>query len=49
MVPKNDMDEAGFGACSNTYDCEAACPKQIQVDFIQELNRDVRRGLLAGR
>ncbi len=43
------MDEAGFGACSNTYDCEAACPKQIQVDFIQELNRDVRRGLFAGR
>ena len=43
------MDEAGFGGCSNTYDCEAACPKQIKVDFIQELNRDARRGLLAGR
>ena len=43
------MDAEGFGACSNTYACEAACPKQISVSFIQELNRDVRRGIFAGR
>ena len=43
------MDREGFGACSNTYDCEAACPKEIPVTFIQELHRDVRRGLFAGR
>ena len=43
------MDAEGFGACSNTYDCEAACPKQISVSFIQELHRDFRKGLLAGR
>jgi succinate dehydrogenase / fumarate reductase iron-sulfur subunit len=43
------MDAEGFGACSNTYDCEAACPKEISVDFIAELNRDVRRATLAGR
>ncbi|MDR2463542.1 MAG: 4Fe-4S dicluster domain-containing protein, partial [Verrucomicrobiales bacterium] len=34
------MDAAGFGACSNTYACEAACPKGITVDFIAKLNRD---------
>lgn len=34
------MDEAGFGNCSNYYECEAACPKSISVDFIGKLNRD---------
>jgi len=34
------MDEAGFGNCSNYYECEAACPKSISVDFIAKLNRD---------
>ncbi len=43
------MDAEGFGACSNTYDCEAACPKEISVTFITELNRDITRGLLSGR
>jgi succinate dehydrogenase / fumarate reductase iron-sulfur subunit len=43
------MDREGFGACSNTYDCEAACPKEISVAFIAEMNRDYRRALLAGR
>jgi succinate dehydrogenase / fumarate reductase iron-sulfur subunit len=43
------MDAEGFGACSNTYDCEAACPKEIKVSFIQEMNRDYRRALFSGR
>ena len=43
------MDEEGFGSCTNTYDCEAACPKEISVDFIGELNRDFRQALLSGR
>ena len=34
------MDEEGFGACTNTYSCEAACPKEISRDFISKLNRD---------
>jgi len=33
------MDAAGFGNCSNHYECEAACPKQISRDTIAELNR----------
>ena len=43
------MDAEAFGACTNTYDCEGACPKEISVDFISELNRTFRKGLLAGR
>jgi succinate dehydrogenase / fumarate reductase iron-sulfur subunit len=33
------MDEAGFGNCTNYYECEAACPKEIGVKFIAEMNR----------
>ena len=42
------MDNEGFGACSNTYECEAVCPKEISVNFIAEMNRDYRRALLSG-
>lgn len=38
------MDEAGFGACSNTGACEAACPKEITLDNIAQLNRELMRG-----
>jgi succinate dehydrogenase / fumarate reductase iron-sulfur subunit len=34
------MDELGFGACSNTYACEAECPKGISVKNIARLNRE---------
>ena len=34
------MDEEGFGACSNTYACEAECPKEISVEHIARLNRE---------
>ncbi len=34
------MDEQGFGACTNHYECEAACPKGISVEFIARMNRD---------
>ena len=43
------MDREGFGACTNTYDCEAACPKEISVDFIGALNRDYRKALSSTR
>jgi len=42
------MDEEGFGSCSNTYDCEAACPKRISVKFIGEMNSDYRRASWMG-
>ena len=34
------MDAEGFGYCSNTYACEAECPKQISVSNIARLNRE---------
>ena len=34
------MDREGFGACTNHYECAAACPKEIPVRFISDLNRD---------
>ena len=40
------MEEQGFGACSNTYECEAACPKEISVSFIQKMNREYLRAKL---
>ena len=35
------MENAGFGACTNHGECEAACPKEIPMDFIARLNRDL--------
>jgi succinate dehydrogenase / fumarate reductase iron-sulfur subunit len=34
------MQECGFGNCSNHYECQAACPKGINVKFIAKLNRE---------
>jgi succinate dehydrogenase / fumarate reductase, iron-sulfur subunit len=34
------MDAEGFGNCTNQYECEAACPKEISVDWIAKMNRD---------
>ena len=34
------MDEEGFGNCTNQYECEAVCPKEISADVIAKLNRD---------
>ncbi|MBI1353652.1 MAG: succinate dehydrogenase/fumarate reductase iron-sulfur subunit [Acidobacteria bacterium] len=41
------MDAEGFGSCTNTYDCEAACPKDISVKYIAEMNRDYRVAVLS--
>jgi len=40
------MDEEGFGGCSNTYACEAECPKEISVVHIARLNREFLRAAL---
>jgi succinate dehydrogenase / fumarate reductase iron-sulfur subunit len=34
------MDKEGFGSCTNTYSCEAECPKGISVLNIARLNRE---------
>jgi succinate dehydrogenase / fumarate reductase, iron-sulfur subunit len=40
------MDSEGFGNCTNHYECEAACPKEISVDHIARLNRDFSKAVL---
>lgn len=34
------MDAEGFGACTNTGSCSAACPKEISLETIAQMNRD---------
>ncbi len=34
------MDQEGFGGCTNESECEAVCPKQISVSNIARMNRD---------
>ncbi|OQX72300.1 MAG: succinate dehydrogenase [Bacteroidetes bacterium 4484_249] len=38
MIAK--MDELGFGNCTNTYACEAECPKEIKITNIARMNRE---------
>ena len=38
-----EMDAQHFGHCSNTYQCEAACPKGITVENIARMNRELLR------
>lgn len=40
------MDEEGFGSCTNTSECEAACPTEISVGHIARLNRKYTRAVL---
>ncbi|MCZ8237579.1 MAG: succinate dehydrogenase/fumarate reductase iron-sulfur subunit [Leptospiraceae bacterium] len=34
------MDAEGFGNCTNQYECQAVCPKEISVENITRMNRD---------
>lgn len=38
MVEK--MDELGFGNCTNEAECEASCPKEINISNIARMNRE---------
>ena len=42
------MDKEGFGSCTNTYACEAECPKEISVLNIARLNREYLDASLSG-
>jgi succinate dehydrogenase / fumarate reductase iron-sulfur subunit len=39
-------DAEGFGHCTNEYECEAACPKEIKISNIARLNREYLRAML---
>lgn len=42
------MDKEGFGNCTNQFECEAVCPKEISVDFIAQMNREFVRAKVLG-
>ena len=42
------MDREGFGGCTNTNECEAACPAGISVSNIARLNREFIRATVGG-
>jgi len=43
------MDESGFGSCTNHKECEAACPKEIKISVIAQMNRDFIKASLLRR
>ncbi|MDD9951253.1 MAG: succinate dehydrogenase/fumarate reductase iron-sulfur subunit [Zetaproteobacteria bacterium] len=45
----HQMDQEGFGHCSNTYECEAVCPKEISVRHIARLNREYFKACFFGK
>jgi succinate dehydrogenase / fumarate reductase iron-sulfur subunit len=45
----SQMDKEGFGSCTNTYACEAECPKEISVMNIARLNREYLQSSLSGK
>jgi len=40
------MDDEGFGNCSNHAECEAVCPKNISIRTIARMRREYLRGLV---
>jgi len=42
------MEREGFGNCTNHKECEAVCPKEISIEFIARMNRDLLKASLAG-
>lgn len=43
------MDDEGFGNCTNHRECEAACPKEISFSFITRMNRDLTKAMIGAR
>ena len=44
----NQMDEEGFGNCTNTGACEVECPKGISIENIARMNREYLYSSLKG-
>jgi succinate dehydrogenase / fumarate reductase iron-sulfur subunit len=43
------MDAEYFGSCSNEAECEAVCPKGIQMTNISFMNREYERAILMNK
>ena len=46
MVGQHDAE--GFGGCTNIGECAGACPKEIPLDVISQLNKDLRTAIKNG-
>ncbi|MBK5269198.1 MAG: succinate dehydrogenase/fumarate reductase iron-sulfur subunit [Acidimicrobiia bacterium] len=44
-----DKMEEFFGSCTNTGECETACPKEISIDFIALMNKDYMKAKFKNR
>ncbi len=44
----NQMDAEGFGGCTNHGECEAVCPKEINLDFIARMNGELIKATFKG-
>ena len=44
-----EMDELGFGNCTNHAECEAACPKGIDLRNIAHMNREFLKAKVKGK
>ena len=44
-----DTMDSYFGSCTNHGECEAACPKNISIDFIALMNQDYRKAKFKNR
>ena len=42
------MDEEGFGHCTNTGACQVECPKEISVEYIRKMNLDYNLSNIKG-
>ena len=40
------MDEEGFGDCSNHGECEAVCPKEISISHIALMRKEYLKAIL---
>ncbi len=40
------MDDEGFGGCTNTGECQAVCPQEISIKVIGELNSEYRQAMV---
>jgi succinate dehydrogenase / fumarate reductase iron-sulfur subunit len=43
------MEDEGFGGCTNQYECEAVCPKEIPVSMIAKMNREFFRAAVSSK
>ena len=43
------MDELGFGNCTNHKECEVECPKGISISNIARLNRELLKAALVSK